>query len=74
MNNQFISIPYNMPGLAQKNQNLEQDIQNLESIIEQLKSEIRKVESYLSSHTLSRVTINFIQIIKLRAELKLQNL
>ena len=58
----------------QTNQSLERDIQNLEAIIQQLESEIRNVENTVHCQSLRRVTINFLQIIKSRAESKIQTL
>ena len=58
----------------QSNQSLERDIQNLEAIIQQLESEIRNVETTIECQTLKRVTINFLQILKSRANAKIQAL
>ena len=63
-----------MSGQKQANQNLEQDIQNLEAIIQQLESEITNVKNTVHCQSLRRVTINFLQIIKSRAESKIQTL
>ena len=63
-----------MSGQKQTNQSLEQDIQNLKAIILQLESEIRNVEKNVHCQSLRRVTINFLQIIKSRAESKIQTL
>ena len=58
----------------QINQNTDQKIQNLETIIQQLESEIRNVEITIECQTLKRVTINFLQILKSRANAKIQAL
>ena len=58
----------------QINQNTDQEIQNLETIIQQLESEIRNVENTIECQTLKRVTINFLQILKSRANAKIQAL
>ena len=63
-----------MSGQEQINQSTDQEIQNLETIIQQLESEIRNVENTIESHTLKRVTINFLQILKSRANAKIQAL
>ena len=63
-----------MSGQEQINQNIDQDIQNLETIIQQLESEIRNVENTIECQVLKRVTINFLQILKSRAEAKIQAL
>ena len=58
----------------QINQSTDQEIQNLETIIQQLESEIRNVETTIECQTLKRVTINFLQILKSRANAKIQAL
>ena len=58
----------------QINQSTDQEIQNLETIIQQLESEIRNVENTISCQVLKRVTINFLHILKSRAETKIQTL
>ena len=58
----------------QINQSTDQEIQNLETIIQQLESEIRNVEITIECQTLKRVTINFLQILKSRANAKIQAL
>ena len=58
----------------QINQSTDQEIQNLETIIQQLESEIRNVELTIECQTLKRVTINFLQILKSRANAKIQAL
>ena len=58
----------------QINQSTDQEIQNLETIIQQLESEIRNVENTIECQTLKRVTINFLQILKSRANAKIQAL
>ena len=58
----------------QINQITDQEIQNLETIIQQLESEIRNVEITIECQTLKRVTINFLQILKSRANAKIQAL
>ena len=63
-----------MSGQEQINQNTDQEIQNLETIIQQLESEIRNVENTIECQVLKRVTINFLQILKSRAETKIQAL
>ena len=63
-----------MSGQEQINQSTDQEIQNLETIMEQLESEIRNVETTIECQTLKRVTINFLQILKLRANAKIQAL
>ena len=61
-----------MSGQEQINQSTNQEIQNLETIIQQLESEIRNVETTIECQTLKRVTINFLQILKTRANAKIQ--
>ena len=63
-----------MSGQGQINQSTDQEIQNLENIIQQLESEIRNVETTIECQTLKRVTINFLQILKTRANAKIQAL
>ena len=63
-----------MSGQEQINQSTDQEIQNLETIIQQLESEIRNVENTIECQTLKRVTINFLQILKSRANTKIQAL
>ena len=63
-----------MSGQEQINQSTDQEIQNLESVIQQLESEIRNVEITIECQTLKRVTINFLQILKSRANAKIQAL
>ena len=63
-----------MPGQEQINQSTDQEIQNLETIIQQLESEIINVETTIECQTLKRVTINFLQILKTRANAKIQAL
>ena len=58
----------------QINQSTDQEIQNLETIIQQLESEIRNVEITIECQTLKRVTMNFLQILKSRANEKIQAL
>ena len=58
----------------QIDQSTDQEIQNLETIIQQLESEIRNVEITIECQTLKRVTINFLQILKSRANAKIQAL
>ena len=50
------------------------EIHNLETIIQQLESEMRNVETTIECQTLKRVTINFLQILKSRANAKIQAL
>ena len=63
-----------MSGQGQINQSTNQEIQNLETIIQQLESEIINVETTIECQTLKRVTINFLQILKTRANAKIQAL
>ena len=63
-----------MSGQEQIDQNTDLEIQNLETIIQQLESEIRNVEIIIECQTLKRVTINFLQILKSRANAKIQAL
>ena len=63
-----------MSGQEQINQSTDQEIQNLETIIQQLESEIINVETTIECQTLKRVTINFLQILKARANAKIQAL
>ena len=63
-----------MSGQEQINQSTNQEIQNLETIIQQLESEIINVETTIECQTLKRVTINFLQILKSRANAKIQAL
>ena len=63
-----------MSGQEQINQSTDQEIQNLETIIQQLESEMRNVETTIECQTLKRVTINFLQILKSRANAKIQAL
>ena len=63
-----------MSGQEQIDQNTDLEIQNLETIIQQLESEIRNVENTIECQTLKRVTINFLQILKSRANTKIQAL
>ena len=63
-----------MSGQGQMNQSTDQEIQNLETIIQQLESEIISVETTIECQTLKRVTINFLQILKSRANAKIQAL
>ena len=63
-----------MSGQEQIDQNTDQEIQNLVNIIQQLESEIRNVEITIECQTLKRVTINFLQILKSRANAKIQAL
>ena len=63
-----------MSGQEQINQSTDQEIQNLEAIIQQLESEMRNVETTIECQTLKRVTINFLQILKSRANAKIQAL
>ena len=59
-----------MSGQEQINQNTDQEIKNFETIIQQLESEIINVENKIEWQTLKRVTINFLQILKSRADAK----
>ena len=61
-----------MSGQEQIDQNTDQEIQNLETIIQQLESEMINVETTIECQTLKRVTINFLQILKTRANAKIQ--
>ena len=63
-----------MSGQEQIDQNTNLEIQNLETIIQQLESEIRNVEITIECQTLKRVTINFLQILKSRANANIQAL
>ena len=63
-----------MSGQGQINQSTDQEIQHLDTIIQQLESEIRNVETTIECQTLKRVTINFLQILKSRANAKIQAL
>ena len=63
-----------MSGQEQINQSTNQEIQNLETIIQQLESEMINVETTIECQTLKRVTINFLQILKSRANAKIQAL
>ena len=63
-----------MSGKVQIDKNTDQEIQNLETIIQQLESEIRNVENTIECQALKRVTINFLQILKSRANTKIQAL
>ena len=63
-----------MSGQEQINQSTDQEIQNLETIIQQLESEIRNVENTIVCQKLKRVTIHFLQILKSRANAKIQAL
>ena len=63
-----------MSGQEQINQSTNQEIQNLETIIQQLESEMINVETTIECQTLKRVTINFLQILKTRANAKIQAL
>ena len=63
-----------MSGQEQINQSTNQEIQNLETIIQQLESEIINVETTIECQTLKRLTINFLQILKTRANAKIQAL
>ena len=63
-----------MSGQEQINQSTNQEIQNLETIIQQLETEIINVETTIECQTLKRVTINFLQILKTRANAKIQAL
>ena len=63
-----------MSGQEQINQSTNQEIQNLETITQQLESEMRNVETTIECQTLKRVTINFLQILKSRANAKIQAL
>ena len=63
-----------MSGQEQIDQNTDLEIQNVETIIQQLESEIRNVEITIECQTLKRVTINFLQILKSRANAKIQAL
>ena len=63
-----------MSGQEQINQSTDQEIQNLETIIQQLESEIINVETTIECQTLKRVTIKFLQILKTRANAKIQAL
>ena len=63
-----------MSGQEQIDQNTDLENQNLETIIQQLESEIRNVENTIECQVLKRVTINFLQILKSRAETKIQAL
>ena len=63
-----------MSGQEQINQSTDQEIQNLEAIIQQLESEMRNVETTIECQTLKRVTMNFLQILKSRANAKIQAL
>ena len=60
-----------MSGQEQIDQNTDQEIQNLETIIQQLESEIRNVENTIECQVLKRLTINFLQILKSRANTKI---
>ena len=64
----------NMSGQEQIDQNTDKEIQTLETIIQQLESEIRNVDNTIECQILKRVTINFLQILKSRAEAKIQAL
>ena len=61
-----------MSGQEQIDQNTDLEIQNLETIIQQLESEIRNVENTIECQTLKRVTVRFLQVLKQRAEVKIQ--
>ena len=63
-----------MSGQDPINHSTNQEIQNLETIIQQLESEIINVETTIECQTLKRVTINFLQILKTRANAKIQAL
>ena len=63
-----------MSGQEQINQSTDQEIQNLETIIQQLESEMINVETTIECQTLKKVTINFLQILKTRANAKIQAL
>ena len=63
-----------MSGQEQINQSTDQEIQNLETIIQKLESEMINVETTIVCQTLKRVTINFLQILKSRANAKIQAL
>ena len=63
-----------MSGQEQINQSTNQEIQNLETIIQQLESEMINVETTIECQTLKRVTINFLQILKTRANAKIKAL
>ena len=61
-----------MPGQEQTNMSPHQEIQSLENIIQQLDSEIRNIETTIECQTLKRVTVRFLQVLKQRAEAKIQ--
>ena len=63
-----------MSGQEQINQSTDQEIQNLETIIQLLESEMRNVETTIECQTLKIVAINFLQILKSRANAKIQAL
>ena len=63
-----------MSGQEQIDQNTDQEIQKLETIIQQLESEIINIETTIECQTLTTVTINFLQILKSRANAKIQAL
>ena len=63
-----------MSGQEQTNLSPHQEIQSLENIIQELDSEIRNIETTIECQTLKRVTINFLQILKSRANAKIQAL
>ena len=63
-----------MSGQEQIDQNTDLEIQNLETIIQQLESEIRNVEIIIECQILKRVTINFLQILKSRANARIKAL
>ena len=61
-----------MSGQEQTNLSPHQEIQSLETIIQQLDSEIRNIETTIECQTLERVTVRFLQVLKQRAEAKIQ--
>ena len=61
-----------MSGQQQNNLSPHQEIQSLETMIHHLDSEIRNIENTIECQTLKRVTVRFLQVLKQRAEAKIQ--
>ena len=49
-----------------------QEIEALEGMIQQLNSEMRNVEATIQCETLKRITMRFLQVLKVRAETKIR--